>query len=111
MAKRKRQKKLPKRAKLRRGNLATRGKTRRVSKSARGKTTKRAVVGATPQPMTAKKAARKEVRRMKPPAAPAVETIVVDVIEKPASGVITVTEFEETVVREESQVRDKPEER
>jgi hypothetical protein len=101
MAKRKKQPKIQRRAKLRRGT-ATHGKARRVSKSARGKATKRAVVEATPQPTTAKKAARKEVRRMKRPAAPAVETTVVDVIEKPAPGVMTVTEFEETVVREES---------
>jgi hypothetical protein len=35
---------------------------------------------------------------MKPPT-PAVETVVVDVVEEPAPGVITVTEFEETQVR------------
>jgi hypothetical protein len=34
---------------------------------------------------------------MKPPG-PGVETVVVDVIEEPALGVITVTEFEETPV-------------
>jgi hypothetical protein len=102
MVKRQKQKKLPKRTKLRRGNSATRGKARKVSKSARGKSTKRPVVEAISKPAIEKKAARKEVRRMKRPAASAVETTVIDVTEKPAPGVITVTEFEETVVREEN---------
>jgi hypothetical protein len=35
-------------------------------------------------------------KRMKQPAAPAVETVAVEVIEQPAPGVITVTEVEET---------------
>jgi hypothetical protein len=38
---------------------------------------------------------------MKEPVAPAVETVVVGLIEQPAPGVITVTEVEETVVREQ----------
>jgi len=46
-----------------------------------------------------KKAARKTVRLMDPRAALAVENTV-DVIEKPALGVITITEFGETEVRE-----------
>jgi hypothetical protein len=33
---------------------------------------------------------------------PAVETVIVDLIEQPAPGVITITEFEETVQRDES---------
>jgi hypothetical protein len=37
------------------------------------------------------------VRRVKKPA---VETVIVDLIEQPAPGVITVTEVEETVVRD-----------
>ena len=41
---------------------------------------------------------------------PAVESVVVDVIEEPVSGVITVTEFEETEVRERIRGRDEPEE-
>jgi hypothetical protein len=92
MAKRKKQSKLPKRAKLRRGNSAKRGKPRKGAKSA---TAKRTIARAKPKPnrATAKKAAPTEVRKMKKPA---VETVVVDVIEQPASGVITVTEVEET---------------
>jgi hypothetical protein len=39
------------------------------------------------------------VRRVKKPV---VETVVVDLIEQPAPGVITVTEVEETVVRQQS---------
>jgi hypothetical protein len=53
------------------------------------------VAGAKPQRAARKKAVRKKDQRMKPPG-PAVETVVVDVIEEPAPGVITVTEFEET---------------
>jgi hypothetical protein len=41
-------------------------------------------------------------RPVKPPSTTAVETVVVDVIEEPVQGVITVTEFEETEVREPS---------
>jgi hypothetical protein len=44
-----------------------------------------------------KKAPGKEVRKQ-----PVRETVVVDVVEQPAPGVISVTEFEETVTREES---------
>jgi hypothetical protein len=40
---------------------------------------------------------RKKEQRMKPPG-PAVETVIVDVIEEPVPGVITVTEFEETQI-------------
>jgi hypothetical protein len=42
---------------------------------------------------------------MKPPG-PEVETVVVDVIEEPAPGVITVTEFEETQIPVERDERD-----
>jgi len=42
-------------------------------------------------------ASRKKEQRMKPPG-PGVETVVVDVIEEPAPGVITVTEIEETQI-------------
>ena len=45
---------------------------------------------------------------MKQPGAPTVETVVVDVIEKPAPDVITITEFEETEVREGIPGRDEP---
>jgi len=45
---------------------------------------------------------------MKQPGAPTVETAVVDVIEKPAPDVITITEFEETEVSEGIPGRDEP---
>ena len=54
----------------------------------------------SPNAWGVKKAARKKVQRMKQPGAPAVETVVIDVIEKPAPDVITITEFEETEVSE-----------
>jgi hypothetical protein len=92
MAKRKKRGKLPKREKLPRGKSAKRGKAR---KAAQAKT----VARAKPKRATVKKAAPKVVRRMKKPA---VETVVVDLIEQPAPGIITVTEVEETVVRQQS---------
>ncbi len=83
-----------KRAKLRRGSSAARGKARKAFKQARG--TKRTIARAKPKQGGAMKAARKE-RQMKP-LSPAAETIVVDVVEEPLPGVITVTEYEETRV-------------
>jgi hypothetical protein len=53
---------------------------------------KRAVAKAKSKRASAKKAAR--------PVASAVETVAVEVIEQPAPGVITVTEVEETEVRQ-----------
>ena len=82
--------KLKKQSKVHQRNRVTaRGKARKATKSTRGKASKRAV----------KKAARKKEQRMKQPGAPAVETVVIDVIEKPAPDVITITEFEETEVQ------------
>jgi hypothetical protein len=66
---------------------ADRGKARKVAKSA--KATKRT---AKPKHAPGRKAARK----VKLLAAPAVETVAVEVIEQPAPGVITLTEAEET---------------
>jgi hypothetical protein len=85
-----------KRAKPR--HAAVHGKARKVSKSARGKGTK-PTAGAKPQRASTKKVMRKRERQrqMKPPG-PGVETVVVDVIEEPAPGVITVTEIEETQI-------------
>jgi len=96
MAKRKKASKAQTRAKLRRGNSAKRGKVRKVAKSA---TRKRTIAKARPKRAPLKKAARKVKRR---PIAPVVETVVVDVIEQPAPGAITVTEVEETEVRKAS---------
>ena len=98
MAKRKKRAKVrpKKRAKPRRRHAAVRGKARKVSESARGKGTK-PTAGAKPQRAARKKAVRKKEQGMKPPR-PGVETVVVDVIEEPAPGVITVTEIEETQI-------------
>jgi hypothetical protein len=99
MAKRKKRAKVrpKKRPKPRGRRVAVRAKTRRVSKSAREKAVKPMVAGAKPQRAARKKAVRKKEQRMKPPG-PAVKTVVVDVIEEPAPGVITVTEFAETQI-------------
>jgi hypothetical protein len=45
-----------------------------------------------------------------PPSTSTVESVTVDVIEEAAPGVITITEFEETEVREEGEVQEWPEE-
>jgi len=91
--------KVQKRAKLRKGNSAKRSKAGKPSKSVRAKTTKRTVARAKPKRAPVKKAAR---RMKQPVVAPAVEATVIDVIEQPAPGVITVTEIEETQVRKAS---------
>ena len=75
MAKRKKQSKLPKRAKLRKGNSAKRGKPRKVAKAGTAKRAK-------PKRAPAKKVARKG----RLPVGPAVETVAAEVIEQPASG-------------------------
>ena len=101
--------KLKKRSKVQQRNRVTaRGKARKATKSSRGKASKRTVAGAKPKRMGVKKAGRKKVQRMKQPSAPTVETVVVDVIEKPAPDVITITEFEETEIRERIPGRDEP---
>jgi hypothetical protein len=90
MAKRKKRAKAKRRAKLRRTTSTARNRARKASKSARrGKTkrTKRA----------AKKVLRRKQQRAKSPSRD-VETVVIDVIEEPVPGVITVTEFEETQI-------------
>ena len=88
--------------------MTQRGKARKAAKSTRGKASKRTVARAKRERMGVKKAARKKVQRMKQPGAPTVETVVVDVIEKPAPDVITITEFEETEVRQGIPGRDEP---
>jgi hypothetical protein len=85
-----------------------RGMPHKSSKSARGKATERTAARIKPKRAAVKKAARKKVQRTKQPT-PAVETTVVDVIEEPAPGVITITEFEETEVPEVSPRRGEPE--
>jgi hypothetical protein len=90
MAKRKKQSKVQKRAKLRRGNSAKRGKPRKVAKSAAAKRAK------------PKRAPVKKAARVRQPVAPVVETVAAEVIEQPAPGVITITEVEETEARKAS---------
>jgi hypothetical protein len=70
MAKRKKQSKLPKRTKLRRGNSAKRGKPLKGAKSAAAKRAK-------PKPVA---------RKGRLPVGLAVETVAAEVIEQPASG-------------------------
>jgi hypothetical protein len=109
MAKRK------KRGTARKGKSTARGKLRKASKPTRRKSPKQTVAKATPKKRLpkragAKKVARKKVRPTKPPTAPVVETVITDVFEEPVPGVITITEFEDTVVREEAEGRETPEE-
>jgi hypothetical protein len=108
MAKRKTRAKVQpkKRAKPRRRRAAVRGKARKVSKSARVKATKPTAAEPKPKLAATKKAVQRKEQRKKPPR-PAVETVVVDVIEEPAPGVITVTKIEETQI---PAGRDEPEE-
>jgi hypothetical protein len=96
MAKRKKRAKAQpkKRAKLR--SRTARLRAQKAAKSARRGGTSRAVVRAKPKPV-AKKAVRKKQPRLKSLSGE-IETGVVDVIEAPAPGVITITEFEETQV-------------
>jgi hypothetical protein len=89
MAKRKKQ---PAKIQKRKGAKA-RPKAKKLSKATRGKAAaKRAVARAKPKRAPMKKAAR--------PVAPAVETVAAEVIEQPVPGVVTVTEVEETEIRE-----------
>jgi hypothetical protein len=93
MAKRKKEPKAKKRAKLRRGNSAKRAKRHKAAKAG-----KRTVARAKPKRAPVKEVARK----VKQPAAPVVETMAVEVIEQPAPGVTAVTEVEETELRKAS---------
>jgi hypothetical protein len=92
------------------------GKTR---KPTRGKAAKRTaakskpgkrLAKAMPNRTGAKQVARKRARVVKPPSTSTVESVTVDVIEEAAPRVITITEFEETEVREEGEVPEQPEE-
>ena len=91
-----------------RNRVTARGKARKATKSSRGKASKRTVARAKPKRMGVKKATRKKVQRLKQPGEPTVETVVGDVIQKPAPDVITITEFDETEVREGIPGRDEP---
>ena len=104
---------------IRRRRSAVRGKSRKTSRSARGKTAKRSaakpmlkkrLTKAKPRRARAKKALRKNVQAMQSERIPVREGVIIDVIEQPVPGVITITEFEETDVREESVDRVQPDE-
>ena len=104
-----------KRAMVRKGTPTARGKVRKVSKSGRGKSATRSAAKATPKKRLAKlkpkragakKPARKEMR----PAKPAVETTKGNAVEEPAPSVITITEFEETEIRDQDKGPGPPEE-
>ena len=76
MAKTKKKSKVQKRGKLLRANSAKHSKTRKVT---RAKTVAKA--------KTKRASAKRAVRKVKQPAAPVVETVVVEVVEQPAPGV------------------------
>jgi hypothetical protein len=108
-----------KRAAAGKARSTARGKARTGTKSAGGKATRRTADSRTPKkrPVKArpkgagtKKRARKRMPPTKPPGAPTAETVIVDVIEEPVPGVITVTEFEATEVREASPDTEQPDE-
>jgi len=88
----------------RRKRSAVRGKSHKASRPVRGKAAKQS----TANPMSKKRLAKpkrtrvKKVSRKKgrPQGIPVIETTIIDVIEQPVPGVITVTEFEKTDVRE-----------
>jgi hypothetical protein len=76
-------------SKVHKKGAKARPNAKKLSKGARGKAVgKRTVASAKPKRAPAK-------RQMKRPAAPALETVAVEVIEQPAPGVISVTELEE----------------
>jgi hypothetical protein len=99
-----------KRATARKRKSIARSKTRKTS-SVRRTTAKKSGAKATPKKRraklkpkhAAKKIARKQARTKKPRGHGTIETVTVDVIEETAPDVITVTEFEETEVREEDE--------
>jgi hypothetical protein len=107
------------RATVRMVTPTARGKVRKASKSARGKSPKRTAAKATPKKrlaklklkrVGAKKLARKKVSPTKPSTTQATETIIGDTVEAPVPGVITITEFQETEIREEGKGPESPEE-
>jgi hypothetical protein len=85
-----------KRASARKGKAATRRKARKPAKSVRGKAAKRTSVKATPRKRVTKAKSKRAVAKK---VAPAVETVIVDMIEEPVPGVMVVTEFEATGIR------------
>jgi hypothetical protein len=101
MAKRK------KRAAARRGKAATRGKARKPAKSVRGKSAKRTSARATPKKRVTKAKSKRAVAKK---VVSTVETVIVDMIEEPVPGVMVVTEFEATGIREPNANPEQPKE-
>jgi hypothetical protein len=108
-----------KRATLRKGKSTARSQGAKTRKATRGKAVKptaakskpgKRLAKTMPKRTGAKKVARKRARPVKPPSTSTVESVTVDVIEEAAPGEITITEFEETVVREEGEGLERPEE-
>jgi hypothetical protein len=108
-----------KRATLRKRKSTARsqgGKTREptqgkaAKRTATKSKTRKGLAKARPNRTGAKKVSRKRARPLKPPSTSTVETVTVDVIEEPAPGVIAITEFEETEIREEGEGLERPEE-
>jgi hypothetical protein len=104
------------RAAVKKRKSIARGKVRKTSKSARGRAAKptlakpkKRLTKAKLKRAGAKGVSRKKVRPTKPALSPADETIIADVIEEPIPGVITITEFEETEVRNEGEGAGHPE--
>ena len=79
----------------------TRGKAAKPT-AAKSKPGKR-LAKTMPERTGAKKRARKRARPVKPPSTSTVETVSVDTIEEAAPGEITISEFEETEVRDEGE--------
>ncbi len=107
------------RATRRKRKSTARGKARKTSVTVRGKVakqvatkvrSKKSSAKSTSKRAAAKKAAPKRARQMKRPGTPIVETVTVDVIEETAPGEITITEFQDTEVREEGEGPERPEE-
>jgi hypothetical protein len=96
-----------KRVTVRKRKSTVSGRVRKSFKSVRGQAAKRTAtksrskraVAKTKRP-EAEKITRKKARSLKPPITPVAETTIVDVVQEPAPGVITITEFEETDIRE-----------
>ena len=104
-----------KRVTARKRKSTGRDRARKSSRSLRGKAAKQTSTKLRPKKVVAKgprakKIARKKARPMKPSITPVVETTIVDVVEGPVPGVITVTEFEETDIREPGPGEEPPEE-
>jgi hypothetical protein len=89
---------MAKRRVQKRKGATARGKAGKGPKTVRAKATKRTVANAKPKRASVKKT----VRKVKRPIAPVVETMGVELIERPAPGAITVSEAEETEVRKAS---------